>query len=139
MTIKTQTITLDTRGSSQMQNLTERARQAITDSGCSTGIVTVFVAHTTAAVAVSEFESGLIDDLPDAIERLIPDDVTYRHNQINHDDNAHSHLRTTLLGPSVTIPFDQGNLLLGTWQQIVLIDFDTHPRTRNIVIQVMGE
>lgn len=139
MTIKTQMLTFDSRGSGHMQNLTPRAQGVIAESGCTSGVVTVFSAHTTAAVAISEFEPGLIDDLPAAIEQLIPEDGTYRHNQINHDDNAHSHIRTTLLGPSVTVPFAKGTLLLGTWQQIVLIDFDTHPRSRNVVIQVMGE
>ncbi len=139
MTINTRTITVETRGSSQMQNLTRRAQVAIVESGCVSGVVTVFAAHTTAAVAISEFEPGLIEDLPEVLDRLVPEHVVYRHNQLNHDDNAHSHIRTTLLGPSVTIPFAKGTLLLGTWQQIVLIDFDTHPRSRNVVIQVMGE
>jgi secondary thiamine-phosphate synthase enzyme len=139
MTVRTQSITIDTRGSSQIHNLTSRASQAIADSGCTSGIVTVFVAHTTAAVCISEFEPGLIDDLPETFDRLVPADASYRHNQVNHDDNAHSHIRSTILGESVTVPFDNGRLLLGTWQQIVLIDFDTHPRSRTVVIQVMGE
>ena len=139
MTIRTQTITIDTRGTGQMQNLTDRAQQAIDTSGCTTGIVTVFVAHTTAAVIISEYETGLIEDFPHAIERLVPEAGNFRHNQLNHDDNAHSHIRASILGPSVTVPFVGGSLLLGTWQKIVLIDFDTHPRSRNVVIQVQGE
>ncbi len=139
MTIRTQTITIDTRGTGQMQSLTERVQQSIDASGCSAGIATVFVTHTTAAVIVSEYESGLIEDFPTAMERLVPEAGPFRHNQVNHDDNAHSHVRASLIGPSVTVPFDEGSLLLGTWQQIVLIDFDTHPRSRNVVIQVLGE
>ena len=139
MTIRTQTITIDTRGTGQMQNLTDRVQQAIDSSGCTSGIATVFVMHTTAAMVISEFETGLIEDFPSAIDRLVPERGPFRHNQLNHDDNAHSHVRSSLLGPSVTVPFDGGSLLLGTWQQIVLIDFDTHPRSRNVVIQVIGE
>jgi len=112
---------------------------AIAASGCQEGIVTVFVAHTTAAVAISEYEPGLIDDFPAMLERLVPPDQGYRHNAINHDDNAHSHLRASLLGPSLTVPFDRGRLALGIWQRIVLIDFDTHPRSRQVVVQVLGE
>ncbi len=139
MTIRTQTVTIDTRGNGQMQNLTDRVQQAIDSSACTAGIATVFVTHTTAAVIVSEFETGLLEDFPGAVDRMVPESGEFRHNQLNHDDNAHSHVRASLLGPSVTIPFDGRSLRLGTWQQIVLIDFDTHPRSRKVVIQVMGE
>ncbi len=139
MTVRTQTISVDTTGAGQMLNLTSLVQHEISRSGCFSGIVTVFVAHTTAAIVISEFEPGLIEDLPAAMDRLIPGNTGYRHNQINHDDNAHSHIQGSLMGPSVTVPFDQEKLVLGTWQQIVLIDFDTHPRTRSVVIQVMGE
>jgi secondary thiamine-phosphate synthase enzyme len=139
MTITTQTITIETGGGGEMINLTPRAEEAIASSGCTSGLVTFFVTHTTAAVVVSEFEPGLVEDLPQAIQRLAPADAGYRHNQLNQDDNAHSHILGSLLGPSVTIPFDQRRLLLGTWQQIVLIELDTHPRRRSVVIQVIGE
>lgn len=139
MTIDTRTITFDTRGSSQRLKLTQRVQQAVTDSGCVSGTATVFAAHTTVAIVISEFEHGILDDLSSVIERLVPEETTYRHNELGRDDNAHSHLRSTLLGASVTIPFSEGRLLLGRWQQVVLIDFDTHPRSRNVDIQVMGE
>ena len=139
MTIRTQTVTVETRGSGQMINLTPQAQDAIALSGYSSGTVMLFVSHTTAAIVISEFEPGLIEDLPRAIERIAPAAASYRHNLINHDDNAHSHILGSLLGPSETVPFDQGKLLLGTWQQIVLIELDTHPRSRSVVIQVSGE
>jgi secondary thiamine-phosphate synthase enzyme len=137
--IQTTRIQIQTRGRDEMRELTGEAQRAIDVSGCQAGVVTVFVAHTTAAVGIGEFEPGLITDLPATFDRLVPADISYRHNALNHDDNAHSHLRASLLGPSVTVPFDDGRLLLGAWQQIVLIDFDTHPRTRNVVVQVLGE
>lgn len=137
--VRTERWEIQTRGGGEMHDLTPRVESAIAASGCQDGIVTVFVAHTTAAVAISEFEPGLIEDFPVMLERLIPADQGYRHDAINRDDNAHSHLRASLLGPSLTVPFDRGRLALGIWQRIVLIDFDTHPRARQVVVQVLGE
>ncbi len=138
MTIRTDRISIETQPG-QMFNLTGRAQRLIDSSGCGDGTVTLFVAHTTAAIVISEYEPGLIHDLPRELTRLMPAGRDYRHDQINHDDNAHSHILGSLLGPSVTVPFVEGNLALGTWQQIVLIELDTHPRTRSVVMQVMGE
>lgn len=139
MTVQTQTITFDTRGLSQMLKLTQRVQSAVTDSGCECGVATVFAAHTTVAIVISEFEQGLLEDLSSVIKRLVPEGTSYRHNELRRDDNAHSHLRSALLGASVTVPFTEGKLALGTWQDVVFIDFDTHPRSRNVVIQVIGE
>lgn len=139
MAIETRTIRVETHAEGQMIDLTGQAQASIDSSACASGVVTLFVAHTTAAIVISEFEPGLIEDLPDALEGLIPNQDDYRHDRINRDDNAHSHILGSLLGPSIVVPFDQRKLMLGTWQRIVLIDLDTHPRTRSVVIQVMGE
>jgi secondary thiamine-phosphate synthase enzyme len=136
--VYTKRIQIATRGHDQMLDLTPQAQAALAESGLSEGIITVFVAHSTAAVTVSECEPGLIEDVRLVAERLAPEHERYRHNALNFDDNAHSHLRALVLGPSVTVPFADRALLLGTWQRIVLIDFDTHPRQRNVVIQVLG-
>ncbi len=122
-----------------MVNLSERAQRLIDSTGCDNGTITLFVAHTTAAIVVSEYEPGLIVDLPRELARLMPAEHDLRHNQVNHDDNAHSHILGSLLGPSVTVPFVDIKLALGTWQQIVLIELDTHSRTRSVVMQVIGE
>lgn len=137
--IRTERFEYPTDGGSEMHDLTDRVRTALKESGCQAGIATVFVAHSTAAVAISEFEPGLRADIHSVLDRIAPPNSDYRHNALNHDDNAHSHLRSTVLGPSLTVPFADGRLCLGIWQQIVLIDFDTHPRNRDMVIQVMGE
>jgi secondary thiamine-phosphate synthase enzyme len=128
-----------TQGNDQMIDLTSIVRKAIVESGFRVGIVTIFVAHSTAGVTISEYEPGLIEDVKQVGERIAPAGCNYLHDRLNYDDNAHSHLRALVLGPSVTVPFENGEMLLGTWQRVVLIDFDTHPRTRNVVIQVLGE
>lgn len=137
--ISTSFVEISTQGGNEMHDLTTVAQDAITDSGCQAGIATVFVAHTTASIAISEYEPGLISDIHGTLERIAPAGYRSLHNQLNRDDNSHSHLRSTVIGPSMVVPFDHGRLLLGTWQRIVLIDFDTHPRTRTVHIQVMGE
>ena len=139
MPVTTETIQIETRAQGEMIDLTDQAQAAISGSNCTSGIVTLFVAHTTAAIVISEFEPGLVKDLPESLEALVPRAADYVHNRINHDDNAHSHILGSLLEPSITVPFAKSQLLLGTWQRIVLIDLDTHPRTRSVVIQVMGE
>ena len=98
-----------------------------------------FVRHTTAAIMIGEYEPGLIHDMPAYIEHLAPAGVDYRHNQVNHDDNAHSHLAGSVIGPSETVPVVDGRLVPGTWQQIILIELDPHPRQREVVIQVVGK
>lgn len=137
--IRTTRVQVKTSGGNEMHDMTELVSGAIVESGCLSGIVTVFVSHTTAAVTISEYEPGLIADIGPALERIAPAGISYRHNALNHDDNAHSHLQSSIIGPSLVVPFDAGRLELGTWQRIVLIDGDTHPRERHVVIQVMGE
>ena len=103
------------------------------------GIVTVFVSGSTAAISTVEYESGLIADLQNAWERTIPQNMTYQHDRRWGDGNGHSHVRATLLGPSIVVPFFNTRMTLGTWQQIIVIDFDNRSRTRDIVVQIMGE
>ncbi|MDW7981872.1 MAG: secondary thiamine-phosphate synthase enzyme YjbQ [Thermomicrobium sp.] len=128
-----------TRGGDQMLDVTAQVREAVRASGLRDGLVCVFVAHSTAAVSVSEYEPGLVQDLHAVAERLAPERGEYAHNRLNDDDNAHSHLRSLVIGPSVTVPLVDGGLTLGTWQRIVLLEFDTHPRTRTVWVQILGE
>lgn len=138
MGVSTHTITIQTGGGVEMHDITGDAQLAVKNSGFQNGLATAFVRHTTAAIMIGEYEPGLIHDMPDYIERLAPAGVDYRHNQVNHDDNAHSHLAGSVIGPSETIPFTNGQLVLGTWQQVIFIELDTHSRAREVVIQVVG-
>lgn len=139
MSVHTHRITVETRGDNDMHDISGEVHAAVRASGCRDGIVNVFVRHTTAAVMVGEYEPGLVHDIPIPLERIAPARGDYRHNELNHDDNAHSHLVGSIMGPSETVPFAGGGLLLGTWQQIILLELDTHPRQREVVIQVVGE
>ena len=103
------------------------------------GVVTVFVPGATGAVTTIEFEDGLVEDLGEALQRLAPSEIDYAYNQRWQDGNGHSHIRAALLGPSLSVPFCERRLILGTWQQIVLVDFDNRPRRRELIVQVMGE
>jgi secondary thiamine-phosphate synthase enzyme len=128
------------RGDTHIENLTKPVQTAVADSGLSAGIVTVFVKHTTASIMVIEDEPGIRADTKAFWDRAVPADPAWQHNTRNAgEDNGHSHLRGQLQGPSVTIPFSDGALLLGTWQQIVVIDFDTRSRTRELIFQIIGE
>lgn len=128
------------RGHAQMENITASVQQALATSGLRNGILTVFIKHTTASVMIIEDEPGIRADTKAIWDRLVPADPAWQHNSRNPgEDNGHSHLRGQLQGPSVTIPVVEGGVALGTWQQIVVIDFDTRPRTRELVIQIVGE
>ena len=121
-------------------NLTDRVAECVNSGRIREGLVTVFVVGSTAGITTTEFEPGLVNhDLKAAFEHLAPEDTRYRHEETWHDDNGHSHVRASILGPSLTLPLVDRKLQLGTWQQIVLIDFDTRPRTRRIIVQVVGE
>ncbi len=139
MTVHTQHVTIDTHGDNDMHDITDEVRDALQKSGCQHGLVNVFVRHTTAAIIIGEYEPGLIHDIPIAVDNIAPASGNYRHNALNHDDNAHSHLVGSIMGPSETVPFSNGKLMLGTWQQVILLELDTHPRRRDIVIQITGE
>ena len=140
MAVKTIPFRLDMRGDTQIENVTKRVQEAVTGSALKAGIVTVFVKHTTASVLIIEDEPGIRADTKTFWDRSVPADPAWQHNTKNPgEDNGHSHLRGQLQGPSVTIPFSDGAMLLGTWQQIVVIDFDTRARTRELIIQIIGE
>jgi secondary thiamine-phosphate synthase enzyme len=139
MAIVTDVVTVSTRGESQMLDLTARVQEVVSRHGFREGQALVFVSGSTAGLTTVEFEPGLLEDLPAAFERIAPRGIRYRHEETWHDGNGHSHVRASLLGPSLTVPFDDGRLLLGTWQQVVLIDFDTRPRRREVVVQLSGE
>ena len=140
VSVETHQIEIDSRGGSQVLNLTDQVCRCLAEGSIRSGVVTVFVIGSTAGVSTTEYEPGLVNrDLEAAFEGIAPEDAQYLHEQTWHDDNGHSHVRATLLGPGITIPLVEGNLTLGTWQQIILIDFDTRARRRRIVVQVIGE
>lgn len=140
MSVETHQVDLDTQGNNQILNITDQIQAALAGGNIRDGTVTVFVIGSTAGISTTEFEPGLVNrDLKVAFEGIAPQNAEYLHEQTWHDDNGHSHVRATLLGPSLTIPLVDGDLTLGTWQQIILIDFDTRPRQRRVVVQVMGE
>lgn len=140
MAVKSVPLRLTMKGDSQIENVTGQVQQALAGTGLKAGIVTVFIKHTTAAVMIIEDEPGIRADTKALWDRLIPADPAWQHNSRNPgEDNGHSHLRGHLQGPSVTIPFTEGQLTLGTWQQLVVVDFDTRARTRDLVVQVLGE
>ncbi len=128
-----------TRGQGDVQDLTPAVQAAIAESKLRSGIATVFVVGSTAGITTIEFESGVVSDLARAFEQIAPRNAEYQHHLRWGDDNGSSHVRAGLLGPSLTIPVRDGALALGTWQQIVLVEFDTRPRTREIVMQLIGE
>ncbi|MDF0645122.1 MAG: secondary thiamine-phosphate synthase enzyme YjbQ [Nitrospira sp.] len=140
MAVKTVPVRLAMRGDTQIENVTKVVQEALSESKLAAGIATVFVRHTTASVMIIEDEPGIRADTQTFWDRAVPADPTWQHNVRNTgEDNGHSHLRGQLQGPSITVPFASGALLLGTWQQIVVVDFDTRARTRELIIQIMGE
>jgi secondary thiamine-phosphate synthase enzyme len=138
ISIVTDTVAVATRGDSDIHDLTPRIAELVSKHGFHDGQALVFVSGSTAGLTTIEYEPGLLRDLPDAFERIAPRDIPYKHEEAWHDGNGHSHVRASLLGPSLTVPFQAGRLLLGTWQQIVLVDFDNRPRRRQVVVQLSG-
>lgn len=138
MTVHTGLLRLETEGEGQIVDLTEGVLAVVRQSGVEHGAVCVFVTGSTAAVTTMEYEPGGVADLQALVERLVPRTGEYQHNVLNHDDNAHAHLRASLVGPSESVPLVAGRLVLGTWQQLVLIDFDDRPRRREVHVQVLS-
>jgi secondary thiamine-phosphate synthase enzyme len=134
-----QQISITTKGSGDMQDLTEQVAAIVTSSGVQTGIVNIFNVGSTAAVGTIEFEPGLQHDLPAILNKLIPPSRAYGHEETWHDGNGHSHLQATLLGPSLTVPIAGGKLVLGTWQQIFHLECDVRGRHRTLVVTVVGD
>jgi len=140
MPVETHQIEVNTEGSTQVLNLTEQVADALRNGRLCDGIVCISVVGSTASITTTEFEPGLVTrDLKVAFEGFAPANGEYLHEKTWNDDNGHSHVRASLVGPSITIPLVAGELQLGVWQQIVLIDFDTRPRSRRVVMQVVGE
>jgi len=139
MAVHTYELAIKTEGFCHIEDVTGRVQEYLGRSGLKSGIVCVAVVGSTAGVSTIEFEPGLLEDIPEFFERLLPARARYRHDDTWHDGNGFSHLRSFLLKTSHMVPFKDGKLILGTWQQIVIADFDNRPRSRKIVVQVMGE
>ena len=139
MTISTKSIKIHSKGENDMIDLTEEISNFVKKSDISNGIATVFVSGSTGSVTTIEYEPGLIKDFPEMLDRIAPRDLDYGHERMWHDGNGHSHVKASLMGPSLTVPFIDGKLCLGTWQQIVFLELDTRNRTRNLVLQIIGE
>ncbi len=140
MPVKTVPLRLNMKGGTHIENVTKLVEQALAGTGLRAGIVTVFLKHTTASVMIIEDEPGLRADTKTLWDLMVPAHPAWQHNTLNAgEDNGHSHLRGQIQGPSLTVPFQEGGLTLGTWQQIVVVDFDTRARARDLVIQVIGE
>ena len=139
MTVKTGNISLKTQGDTDIQNITRELVRLVEQSGLRNGNVTVFCPSSTSGLTTVEFEPGAVADLKHMFEELIPSNRDYAHNATWDDGNGHSHMRASLLGSSLTIPFVEKSLTLGTWQQVIYVDFDIRPRRRELVVQMIGE
>jgi secondary thiamine-phosphate synthase enzyme len=139
MKVKTEYLELKTSGNTHIVDITGALQGKLQESGLKDGTVTVFVPGATGGVTTIEYEPGLIEDMQELFESIAPQDKEYKHHLRWRDGNGHSHVRASLLGPSLTIPFQGGELILGTWQQVVFIDFDVRARNRRLVLQFMGE
>jgi len=139
MTVNCKRIQISTNGQGETINVTSEIAREVGNSGVNSGTVTVFIPGSTAGITTIEYEPGLVSDMEMMWDRVVPADLSYEHNKAWGDGNGHSHVRASLLGPSITIPFINKRLTLGTWQQIVITDFDVRPRSREIILQIMGE
>jgi secondary thiamine-phosphate synthase enzyme len=131
-------LTFSTQGDGDVVDLTEGVSRVVQQSGAQHGVVTVFVPGSTAAITTMEHEPGGVHDLKATLDRLIPAEGDYEHNRLNHDTNSHAHIRAAIVGPSETIPVEAGRVQTGTWQQVVLVDFDDRPRERTVVVNVVS-
>ncbi len=138
MTVHTSELRFSTRGDGDVIDVTGEVARVVAEAGTEEGQALVFVRGSTAAIATMEFEPGGVHDLREMLERLIPTRGDYEHNRLNHDTNSHAHQRATLVGPSEAVPVVGGRLALGTWQQVVLIDFDDRPRERTVTVQLLS-
>ena len=138
MAVRTEELTLSTSGDGHVTDITGQVARAVAEAGVSEGCVAAFVRGSTAAITTMEHEPGGVHDLAAMLERLIPASGDYEHNRLNHDTNSHAHQRASLIGPSELVPVAAGRLALGTWQQLVLIDFDDRPRERTVVVQILS-
>ncbi len=139
MTVRTTQLSVHTKGEGDILDITSRVAAAVVETRLKNGIVTVFVPGSTGALTTIEYEPGLLKDLPNMLERIAPKSLLYEHEKRWHDGNGHSHVRASLIGPSLTVPFVNGRLTLGTWQQIIFMELDVRSRARNLILQIMGE
>jgi len=139
LTVKTKQLSIHTKGEGDILDVTGAVAEAVVETRLKNGIVTVFVPGSTGALTTIEYEPGLLKDFPNMLERIAPKNLVYEHEKRWHDGNGHSHVRASLIGPSLTVPFANGRLTLGTWQQIIFMELDVHSRVRNIILQIMGE
>ena len=137
--VVTKRISLQTKGQCDIVDITPQVQQQVNETGMNNGIATLFVAGSTAGISTIEFESGLLSDFQKMWERTIPKNIPYDHDRRWGDGNGYSHVRASLLGASLVVPFNNKRLTLGTWQQLVLVDFDNRPRSRQVILQIMGE
>jgi secondary thiamine-phosphate synthase enzyme len=138
VSVHTAELRFSTRGNSDVIDLTAAIEEVVHSSRVEHGLVSVFVPGATAAVTAMEFEPGGVHDLRETLERLVPTEGDYEHNRRNNDSNSHAHIRAAIVGPSETVPIREGRLVTGTWQQVVLVDFDDRPRDRSVTVQVFG-
>jgi secondary thiamine-phosphate synthase enzyme len=138
MSVETKELHFDTQGEVEIIDITEKVNGKLRESEIEDGIVTVFVPGATGAITTIEYEPGLLQDLPTALERLFPKGMRYEHEYRWHDGNGHSHVRASFLGPSLTVPFRAKKLMLGTWQQVIFIELDNKRRSRRIILQIIG-
>ena len=139
MKVLSDTIQLHSEGEGDIIDMTLQLSNTVEETKIKNGTVTIFVSGSTAAVTTIEYESGLVHDFPEMLSRIVPKDIEYEHDNTWHDGNGHSHVRSSLIGPSLTIPIIGGKLTLGTWQQIVLLEMDTRARNRTVILQIIGE
>jgi secondary thiamine-phosphate synthase enzyme len=139
MSVITKTIQVKTKGEDDIIDITDQTSKWIEGSKMKNGVVTIFVSGSTAALTTIEYEPGLLSDFPKMLERVAPKNIDYGHEKLWHDGNGHSHVKASLVGPSLTVPFCNGQMMLGTWQQIVLVELDTKSRDRSLVLQIIGK
>jgi secondary thiamine-phosphate synthase enzyme len=139
MSVKSASLSLQTSGNADMIDITDELRSILQESDLKNGIITVFCPSSTSALTTIEYEDGALSDLKRLFDEIAPQNQHYQHNAAWGDGNGHSHVRAALLGPSLTVPFVDGRLTLGTWQQVIFIDFDNRARRRHLVVQLIGE
>ncbi|MFQ5647644.1 MAG: secondary thiamine-phosphate synthase enzyme YjbQ [Candidatus Aenigmatarchaeota archaeon] len=137
--ILTERVTVQTKPDLDIVDITDRVAEIVQKSQLKSGFVNIFVPGSTASISTIEFEPNLVKDVKAAMERIAPSDIPYEHHKTWGDDNGKSHVRATLMGPGITVPFENKRLLLGQWQQLTVLDFDTKPREREIIVQLVGE
>jgi len=139
LTVMTKQLSINTRGEGDILDVTGDVAEAVAESSLKNGVVTIFVQGSTGALTTIEYEPGLLKDLPNVLERVAPKGLDYEHERRWHDGNGHSHVRASIIGPCLTVPFVNGRLTLGTWQQIVFLELDVHSRSRQLILQIIGE